>query len=183
MKIIAIDTGSSGGISVYENGSYTLHKLDGANPDNWLPLLESLFANTDEIDSVVIEKPPYFMGTMIPSSRIAVLFECYGMMVGYLMARGIKSRLTTVTPQDWQKFIRDELGLKRGEMKHSEWKRTLAEYAKEKFKDMKVIEQTADALLILDWWLRHGQHNPTYAQRELGLPVPKKPKKKKPKAD
>jgi hypothetical protein len=72
---------------------------------------------------------------MIPSSRIAVLFECYGMMVGYLMARGVKSRLTIVTPQDWQRFIRDELNLKRGEMKHAEWKRTLSEYAKEKFKD------------------------------------------------
>lgn len=176
MKLIAIDTGSNGAIAVYENGAYTLHKLDGAEPNEWLPLLDSLFTDTADIDSVIIEKPPYFMGTMIPSSRIAVLFECYGMMVGYLMARGVKSRLTIVTPQDWQRFIRDELNLKRGEMKHAEWKRTLSEYAKEKFKDIKITGQTADALLIMDWWIRHGQHNPTYTQQELVVPVKKKKK-------
>ena len=96
--------------------------------------------------------------------RIAVLFECYGMIVGYLYAKGVKSRLVTVTPPDWQRFIRDELGIKRGEMKHTEWKKHLTQYAKERFKGEGVKGQTADARLILDWWLRHGRHNPTYSK-------------------
>ena len=168
MKTIAIDTGSNGGIAIYENGNYSVLKMEGAEPDEWLPQLDTIFKDADAIDQVVIEKPPYFMGTMIPASRIAVLFECYGMVVGYLLARGIKSRMVTVTPQDWQRFIRDELGIKRGEMKHAEWKRHLSEYAKEKFAKhgMKVTGQTADALLILDWWLRHGQDNPTYTTKK-----------------
>jgi hypothetical protein len=165
MKTIAIDTGSNGAIAVYQDGLVSIHKLEGAETDDWFPLLERIFDSTHGIDTVVIEKPPYFMGTMIPSSRIAVLFECYGMMVGYLMARGIRNRLVTVTPQDWQRFIRDELGIKRGEMKHAEWKRHLTEYAKEKFKGEKVTGQTADARLILDWWMRHGKNNKVYAPK------------------
>lgn len=165
MKIIAIDTGSHGAISVAENGVHQFtDKLNGADASAWLPKLETIFKETHDIDTVVIEKPPYFMGTMIPASRIAVLFECYGMIVGYLYAKGVKSRLVTVTPPDWQRFIRDELGIKRGEMKHTEWKKHLTQYAKEKFKDEGVKGQTADARLILDWWLRHGRHNPTYAR-------------------
>lgn len=165
MKILAIDTGSHGAISVAENGVHLFtEKLDGAEPSAWFPHLEKIFKDCSDIDTVVIEKPPYFMGTMIPSSRIAVLFECYGMMVGYLFAKGVRERLVTVTPQDWQRFIRDELGIKRGEMKHADWKRQLSQYAKERFKGEGITGQTADARLILDWWLRHGQHNKTYAR-------------------
>lgn len=168
MKTIAIDTGSNGGIAIYENGKYSVLKMDGAEAEKFLPQLDAIFKDKTDIDQVVVEKPPYFMGTMIPASRIAVLFECYGMVVGYLLARGVKSRMVTVTPQDWQRFIRDELGIKRGEMPHAEWKRHLSQYAKEKFakNGMKVIGQTADALLILDWWLRHGQDNPTYTKQK-----------------
>lgn len=168
MKTISIDTGSKGGIAIYDNGKYSVLKLDGAEPEKFLPQLDAIFKDKDDIDQVVVEKPPYFMGTMIPASRIAVLFECYGMVVGYLLARGIKNRMVTVTPQDWQRFIRDELGIKRGDMAHAEWKRHLSQYAKEKFakNGMKVIGQTADALLILDWWLRHGQDNPTYTKQK-----------------
>ena len=165
MKIIAIDTGSSGAISISENGVHlSTEKLNGAEPTDWFPQLEKIFKNTHAIDTVVIEKPPYFMGTMIPSSRIAVLFECYGMMVGYLYAKGVKERLVTVTPQDWQRFIRDELGIKRGDMKHADWKRQLSQYAKERFKGDGITGQKADARLILDWWLRHGQHNKHYTK-------------------
>jgi hypothetical protein len=162
MRTIAIDTGSNGAISVLANNKVTTHKLNGAEPKDWMPVLAQQFNDCTDIDTVIIEKPPYFMGTMIPASRIAVLFECYGMTVGYLLARGVEARMVTVTPQDWQRFIRDELGIKRGEMKHAQWKKHLSEYAKEKFKSEKLTGQTADARLILDWWERHGKTNPTY---------------------
>ena len=163
MKVLAIDTGSNGAISLAVDGVHlSTQKLNGADPSDWFPQLEEVFKDACDIDTVVIEKPPYFMGTMIPSSRIAVLFECYGMMVGYLYAKGVRNRLVTVTPQDWQRYIRDEMGIKRGEMKHAEWKRHLSQYAKERFKGEKVTGQTADARLILDWWLRHGRHNTHY---------------------
>lgn len=168
MRTISIDTGSNGAISVLDSksGAVTTQKLNGATPDEWMPILEQHLSVTDDIDTVVLERPPYFMGTMIPSSRIAILFECFGITLGYLIARGVKNRLIQVTPQDWQRFIRDELGIKRGEMKHAEWKRHLSQYAKEKFKNEKMTGQTADARLILDWWERHGKHNETYTKNK-----------------
>ena len=94
---------------------------------------------------------------MIPSARIAVLFESFGIMVGYLMARGVK--VVRVTPKVWQKRLNDFLGT-RGKMKHAEWKRILTNYAKSRYGDTKGLTgQTSDALLIAEWWVNEGIFN------------------------
>ena len=152
-KLITIDSGANGGICVWdlESQQFVLEKLTGDTMETLKPVLDKHFKDTENIKEVVIERPPRFMGTMIPSSRIAVLFEAFGITLGYLAAKDIKP--IEVTPQDWQRHIRDEKGIKRGEMKHAEWKRALTEYAKEHYGLRKDLTgQTADALLLADWY-------------------------------
>jgi hypothetical protein len=97
------------------------------------------------------------MGTMIPAARIAVLFEAFGITLGYLAAKNLKP--IEVTPVEWQRHIRDEKGIKRGEIKHSEWKKQLTLYAKEHYGVRKdLTNQTADALLLADWFF--NVHSP-----------------------
>ena len=153
---VAIDTGASGAVCICKNGTdFTLIPLKGLKPEDILPVLNQAVGYTDDLRAVVIEEPPKFMGTMIPSSRIAVLFESFGIMVGYLMANDIAP--VRVTPQVWQKPIRESIGCKRGEMKHSEWKKVLTQHAKSKYPCDGLTNQTTDALLIAKWWLDNNR--------------------------
>lgn len=156
--IVAIDTGSNGGICsvIYEEGNpeptYWLERLQGDNDKEAYTTIHKHLATTADLRCVYVEKPPYFMGTMIPSSRIAVLFECYGKVVGYLDGRGVGDYVVQVPSQVWQEPIRDILGYKRGKMTHSKWKQSLTQHAKANFPDVKnLTNQTTDALLIARW--------------------------------
>lgn len=153
MRLICIDSGANGGICVWDlaTNTFVLEKLTGDTVETLRPVMAKHFARTDDIELVVIERPPRFMGTMIPSSRIAVLFEAFGITIGYLMAKDVK--VLEVTPQEWQRHIRDEKGIKRGEIKHAEWKKQLTIYAREHYGERKdLTNQTADALLLADWY-------------------------------
>ena len=85
-KLICIDSGANGGICVWDlnDHTYVLEKLTGDTMETLKPVLDRHFAVTAEIETVVIERPPYFMGTMIPSSRIAILFEAFGLIVNLI---------------------------------------------------------------------------------------------------
>ena len=97
------------------------------------------------------------MGTMIPSARIAVLFESFGILVGYLMARGVN--VVRVTPKAWQKRLNDTIGT-RGKMTHAKWKKVLTDYTKERYDGViGLTGQTSDALLIAEWWSMEGRFN------------------------
>lgn len=153
MRLIAIDSGANGGICVWnlETQQFVLEKLTGDTVETLKPIMDKHFERVDDIEMVVIERPPRFMGTMIPSSRIAVLFEAFGITIGYLMAKNV--RVKEITPQEWQRHIRDEKGIKRGEIKHAEWKKQLTIYARANYGERKdLTNQTADALLIADWY-------------------------------
>lgn len=159
---VTIDTGSSGAICVVvDRKHFVLTPLKGLEPDKILPLLDQAIDYTNNLTAVVIEEPPRFMGTMIPSSRISVLFESFGIMVGYLMANKIKP--VRVTPPVWQRDYRESMGVKRGEMKHSQWKKVLTEHAKSHYPCDGLTNQTADALLISRWWLTESS-SPTHAK-------------------
>jgi hypothetical protein len=152
-KLICIDSGANGGICVWDLKTHTfvLEKLTGDTMETLKPVLDRHFAVTADIEEVVIERPPRFMGTMIPSSRIAVLFEAFGITLGYLAAKNLTP--IEVTPVEWQRHIRDEKGIKRGEIKHAEWKKQLTLYAREHYGERKDLTgQTADALLLADWY-------------------------------
>lgn len=160
--IVAIDTGSNGGIcSVVYDGDkppqYILSKLQGDDDAEAYNAIHAHLGTTPNLRAVYVERPPYFMGTMIPSSRIAVLFECYGKVLGYLQGRGTAG-VTLVDARIWQEPVRDILGYKRGKMKHSEWKKSLTQHAKANFPDVAgLTNQTADAVLLARW--AHSKHH------------------------
>ena len=159
LRFVAIDSGSNGAIChcSYITQKIELYKLTGLEPESLLPVLDASLGDLATLDCVIIEQPPYFMGTMIPSARIAVLFESFGIMVGYLMAKGVK--VVRVTPKAWQKRLNDHLGT-RGKMKHAEWKKILTNYAKSRYGETKGLTgQTSDALLIAEWWVNEGIFN------------------------
>ena len=155
-RYIAIDSGTHGAICecYLTDGKINLYKLNGLEPSELLSILDKSVGSLDTLDCVVIEEPPRFMGTFIPSSRIAVLFESFGILVGYMMARNIK--VIRVTPKVWQKRLNDIIGT-RGEMKHSKWKQILTEYAKGRYEGVVGLTgQTSDSLLIAEWWANEG---------------------------
>ena len=159
LTFVAIDSGTNGAVCTVSlsNGSLTLFKLQGLKPDDIGKVLDEAIASPQSVDCVVIEEPPRFMGTMIPSARISVLFESFGIMVGYLMAKGHK--VVRVTPKAWQKRLNDLLGV-RGKMNHSQWKKILADYAKKRYEGTAgLTNQTADSLLIAEWWSHEGRFN------------------------
>lgn len=177
LTFVAIDSGTNGAICTVSlvSGKVSLFKLDGLKPDDLCSVLDMAISEPSIVDCVVIEEPPRFMGTMIPSARISVLFESFGIMVGYLMARGHK--VVRVTPRVWQKRLNDMLGT-RGKMKHSEWKKVLSDYAKKRYEDTSgLTNQTADSLLIAEWWSHEGRF--TYSQNTQITDNEKKPSKKK----
>lgn len=149
---VTIDTGASGAVCIVtDTGHCELIPLKGLEPSKILPILNQAIGYTDNLEQVIIEEPPRFMGTMIPSSRISVLFESFGIMVGYLMANGITPK--RVQPRIWQEMYRDALDAKRGKMKHSQWKKILSQYAKIHYPMDGLTNQTTDALLMAKWWL------------------------------
>ena len=160
MRLIAIDSGANGGICVWDlnTNQFVLEKLTGDTMETLKPVLDRHFAGfPDKTTTVVVERPPRFMGTMIPAARIAVLFEAFGITLGYLAAKNVTP--IEVTPQEWQKHIREEKAIKRGEMPHADWKRLLTQYAKDRYGVRKdLTNQTADALLLADWYF--NVHNP-----------------------
>lgn len=160
--IVAIDTGSNGGICsvIYEGDKPVAWELDKLQGDNDADAYDSIHTHlgiTPDLRAVYVERPPYFMGTMIPSSRIAVLFECYGKVLGYLQGRGI-ANVSLVDARIWQEPVRDALGYKRGKTKHSEWKKSLTQHAKASYPDVAgLTNQTADAILLARW--AHLKHH------------------------
>ncbi len=159
LRFIAIDAGTHGAICECSliNGKITLYKLNGLTPSELLPVLDTALGDLDTLDCVIIEQPPYFMGTAIPSARIAVLFESFGIIVGYLMAK--KVHVVRVTPKAWQKRLNDTLGT-RGKMNHAKWKKILTDYAKSRYGETDgLIGQTADSVLIAEWWVNEGIFN------------------------
>lgn len=156
IKFIAIDSGTHGAICEcnYKTREIGLYKLDGLEPEKLLPILDGVIHNINLVDCIVIEEPPRFMGTMIPSARIAVLFESFGIMIGYLMSKNIK--VIRVSPREWQARLNDLIG-NRGKMKHSKWKKILTDYAKSRYTGTdNLTQQTADSLLIAEWWINEG---------------------------
>ena len=160
--IIGIDTGSKGAVCsiIYPSIGQPTHlliPLNGESDNDTFTAISAALQHTPNPTDIVVEKPPYFMGTMIPSSRIGVLFECYGKVIGYLHGRGYGDKIRVVGSQVWQEPVRDALGYKRGKTSHAEWKRSLATYAKANHPDVaNLTNQTTDALLIARWW--HYKH-------------------------
>lgn len=141
--LVAIDPGVSGGIAVRDHeGQIVVYAM----PDSVTGLRDLL---ADQIQGshreVWIEEIPKFTGRLIPSSRIAVMFENFGQAQG--LAIGLGYVLNRVRPVDWQEPL--GLGGKKSCDSSSEWKRKLRNRAAELYPNLDVTLKTADALLIL----------------------------------
>lgn len=170
--IIAIDPGKAGGIAFdvevrnkiekkiyYKTQAFKMPQTDG----DIIEFFDEHIPHTEDSRSVCfMEKVGGFIGmrtkyilcprckTSIPTkaadpgSRMFSFGYGNGFLVSTVMTRKIP--LEIVTPQKWQKAL--SLGTKSG-MPNTQWKNKLKAMAQRLYPDIKVILNTADALLIL----------------------------------
>jgi hypothetical protein len=100
--------------------------------------------------TAVIEEVPMGGWGVIPQATVAKLHQGYGMILGILEVRGF--RVIKVKPQAWQKTI--GAGSKRDHGKN--WKKHLANIARQRFPNVDFNQQQADALLLLDHARQHS---------------------------
>ena len=141
MKLLAIDPGKSGGVAYYNNGDIELRKF--TTEGDLSKFVEEL---PSEIIAIV-EDVPKFVSASTSSSSSFKLGYNYGYHMGSLRTRRIPVNL--VKPQVWQKGLQ---GL-RPKMGYTDRKRILKDNAMRLYPDLKITHATADALLILNWYL------------------------------
>lgn len=145
--ILAVDPGVGGGSALYRKstGKITLRK--------WTTESEHLsfvafMANTDREVTAVIENVPAYVSAATSNASSFKLGYNFGFHVGVMRAYGVSVNL--VNPKKWQKGL---LGLKPN-MGTTARKRTLKDNAVRLYPDQDgIINATADALLILNWWM------------------------------
>jgi hypothetical protein len=149
---IGIDPGKSGGIAWTCDTEAHVNAM--AMPDTEGDIRDALFAILAKpcgSFAAVVEDIPRFTGNKIPGSDIAPLFENFGFVKGFLMARGV--RLLTVRPQKWQAIF--GVGTAAACRSKTEWKNKLKGEAQKLFPDLKVTLKTADALLLMEYGFRN----------------------------
>lgn len=172
---IGIDPGVSGGICVrYHDGMVYATRM----PETQGDILNELHAihrmNPESHHICYIEKIPTFMGTEIPQSKIAVMFENYGFIKG--VVQGMKIPLYEIRPQVWMQSlgiggvsrqrapkgatIEQKRELARlNEQAKRDWKRKLKAEAQRRYPTLDITLDKADAILLMDYGLRQQGHN------------------------
>lgn len=143
MDIIAVDPGAKGGIAFQRGGEIT---LKGFTKFTETEFIESVRGYDPTNTAAVVEAVPPYVGKAIPSSSAFKLGYNYGFEVGVLMA--LKFPVHLVKPQKWQAGLSGLAGLT-GQAR----KRQLKNHACRLYPQLQITLATADALLILDWWL------------------------------
>ena len=145
--VIAFDPGKAGGASVrHANGSIELHSFK--TESGYLEILQPLLPSSYE---VVIEDVPAFVSSATSNASSFKLGYNFGFIVGMSRALGFATHL--LRPQTWQKGLS---GLK-PKMGYTERKRMLKDNAIRLYPDLKITNATADAVLIMNYWDRHGR--------------------------
>jgi len=152
--IMGCDPGASGGFAWLSDGKIETAPMPGTEGDlrDWL---NEFFMMTNNV-IVFIEDLPYFvpMPSQVSVTRqvstASKLFGNFGFIKGFVMARG--ATLRTVKPQTWQRDL--NIGTKSGKTS-KKWKHQLKNEAQKRFPKQKVTLKNADALLILEWGVRH----------------------------
>ena len=153
--IIGIDPGKSGGIAYTDPESGKAIAV--SMPDSPSDIVVFLKACVKEgATTIFIEQLPRFVagagGKGPPGSRVAVLFENFGIILGAAMAFGLS--VVRVDPKRWQ--LEHGLGTANSCASKTIWKNKLKARAQELFPDLKVTLKTADALLIWEYGRRLG---------------------------
>jgi hypothetical protein len=140
---LAIDPGAKGAFAAEIHGGIPIVK-SLSDPPTSEDFTGYLWTNT----TAVIEDIPMGGWGPIPQSTVAKLHQGYGRLLGILEVRGI--RTIKVKPQEWQKAC--GAGTKKYHGK--DWKKHLAQIAKERFPCVEFKVEQADSLLILDYAIR-----------------------------
>lgn len=140
--VIGVDPGVSGGVAVWypTKGEVRLRKF--TTEDEFIDLVKNL----GEPGRAVVEDVPKYIGNEMRASHSFTLGYNVGFEIGVIKAHGIP--LDLVRPQKWQRKVpglKGIVGAKR--------KRLLRDHAKQLYPGLKVTLATADALLILDYYM------------------------------
>ena len=150
--VLAVDPGVSGGMAMYrkwaDSESITLCKW--TTEADYLTFVSPL-VNGSKLyrgtEAVVEDVPPFVAAATSNASSFKLGFN-FGFHVGALRSMAISTHL--VRPKKWQAGLR---GLKPN-MGTTARKRTLKDNALRLYPNVEgITNATADALLILDWWL------------------------------
>jgi hypothetical protein len=146
-QMIAIDPGAKGGIvttrSLGQQGeSVTAISMPKTDRDVFLALQPQ--ASDERV--AYLEELIKFAGRNMPSSSMAVYAANWGFIKGVLTA--LKFRIVLVHPKKWQAAL--GLGGSKSHASQTAWKHHLQNRAEQLFPNIKVTQNTADALLIYE---------------------------------
>ncbi len=141
--ILAVDPGVSGGMALYRDGEVRLRKF--TTEDEYVTFVRNL--RKSDLRHAVVEDVPKYVGNQMMASHSFTLGYNVGFEIGVLKSLLIPVDL--IRPQKWQSGIRGLKGLKGAPRK-----RVLKEHAKMLYPGLKVTLATADALLILHYYLK-----------------------------
>lgn len=144
--IIGIDPGKKGAIAIWPIGA----RFPGVikMPETERDLLDALADHAPAI--VFLERVGGFIGKGGKGVGVGPAMFNFGMGYGTIIGivTALKYQLELVLPQKWQKHF--SFGTK-GVMTDIQWKNKLKQKAQQIFPDVKVINDTADALLIMEY--------------------------------
>lgn len=172
MAIIGIDPGAGGGICVRKwTGEYEVIKMPETQGDI-LDFLRRFQPSQVTPTRAYMELLPAYMGTNIPQSSVAVMFENFGFIKGVLQSMGVPLRL--IPPNIWTKSLgigtremaRSPKGAtaaqkkevqRENQVRKNEWKRKLRSEAQRRYPDIPMTLNKCDAVLIMDYGIRQFQ--------------------------
>lgn len=139
--VLAVDPGVSGGMALLRDGEVTLRKF--TTEDEFVDYVRNMRGEGE----AVVEHVPKYIGNQMMASHSFTLGYNVGFEVGTIKSHNIPVSL--VRPQKWQGGIpglKGVTGTKR--------KRLLKEHAIRLYPGLKVTLATADALLILNHYMK-----------------------------
>lgn len=143
--LIAVDPGLSGGIAWTFGGKCAVDKMPCTEQDIFELIRRIANDKIGHDVTCYMEDVPISMGSKGASS--AKLNANAGFIRGVVTALGI--RMVMTRPAKWQKHF--SLGTRASCASDTEWKNKLKQCAQRLYPDIKVILDTADALLLLEY--------------------------------
>jgi hypothetical protein len=153
--IIGIDPGMSGGIAILKNNQIEVFKMPKTSQEIFKLINSKLELNTKIFIEKVVMRPQDIKTNDKADSakigramRMQSLFAQYNKILSVLELLEVKT--IKVMPQTWQRYL--HVYVKKEDYKVR--KKRLSGIAKEMFAPIKVINQVADALLILRYGMK-----------------------------
>lgn len=143
--VLAFDPGVSGGWAWLAPNSEAVELYAWRTEAEFLEFLEPI---NPAGYVAVVEDVPAFVASATSNASSFKLGYNFGFLVGALRSRRFPVEL--VKPRDWQKGIR---GLK-PRMGYTDRKRTIKDNAARLYPQLKITNATADAVMIMDYYMR-----------------------------